>query len=64
MVNLAITVLSVLAGIWAAVASYSELNEHLLAVLALIGCVAVGIIVGALFYAVATWLFGELNTKV
>lgn len=63
MVNVAIKVLSVIAGIWCAFASYPWLNLHVMAVPALLGAVAVGILAGAAFYAGANWIMAELNTK-
>ena len=62
MVSIAIKILSVIVGIWAAFASYPWLNLHVVAVLALFGAVAVGILAGAAFYAVCNWVLGELNT--
>lgn len=62
MVDLAIKILSVLAGIWAAFASYPWLSENLVDVLALIGAIAVGVLAGALFYALANWVFANLKT--
>lgn len=63
MVDLAIKILAVIAGIWAAFASYPELNAHVLAVLALLGAVAVGILAGYLVYLILSWLFGGLNLR-
>lgn len=61
MVSLAIKVLSVIAGIIAGVASYPYLNKYVIALLAFVGAIAVGIIAGALFYTAAKWVLAEVN---
>lgn len=61
MVEVAVKIISVLVGVWAAFASYPELNEHLLALLALVGATAVGILAGALTNYVLNWMFGEVK---
>jgi len=64
MVELAIKILSVLAGIYAAFASYPQLNLHLLALLALLGAIAIGIIVGAVVYYILSWLLSTIKRGV
>lgn len=61
MVSVAIKILSVIAGIWAAFASYPYLNAHVVALLAFFGAIAVGILAGAALYYVLTWIFGEFK---
>lgn len=57
MVDLATKILTILAGLWVAVASYPELETQFeSSFLAFLGAVSLGILAGALFYAVVTWL--------
>lgn len=63
MVGVAIKILAVVGGIWAAFASYPELNLHVVALLAFFAAIAVGILVGAVVYYVLTWIFNEFNTR-
>lgn len=63
MVGIAIKILAVVGGIWAAFASYPTLNLHVVAPLALVAAIAVGILVGALVWWVLTWIFGEVTHR-
>lgn len=65
MVNIAIKFLSVVAGIWAAFASYPYINTHVVALLAVLAAVAVGVLVGAAVYYLLTWVLNgfELPPK-
>lgn len=63
MVELAIKVLAVIGGIACAVASYPYLNQYVLALLALFGAIAVGIIAGAIIYAVLNWVLASINNR-
>ena len=61
MVDLAIKVLAVIGGIVAGFASYPYLNGYVLALLAFLGAVAVGIIAGALIYYALNWLLASIK---
>lgn len=63
MVELAIKVLAVIAGIVGGVASYPYLDEYIPGLIAFIGAVAVGIIVGALAYYGLVWLLGNIKNQ-
>lgn len=63
MVGLAIKVLSVVAGIWAAFASYPYLNAHVVALLAFLAAIAVGILVGAVTWYILNWIFSEVSGR-
>lgn len=63
MIDIAIKILSIVAGIWAAFASYPYLNAHVVALLAFFAAIAVGILVGAAVLWVLTWIFGQANTR-
>lgn len=63
MIGLAIKILSVVAGIWAAFASYPYLNQHVVALLAVVAAIAVGILAGAVVLYVLTWIFGEATGR-
>lgn len=63
MVGVAIKVLAVVAGIWAAFASYPYLNLHVVALLAFFAAIAVGILTGAVVWYVLNWIFGEVSTR-
>lgn len=63
MVGIAIKILSVVGGIWAAFASYPYLNAHVVALLAFLAAIAVGILAGAIVWYVLNWLFGAVDTR-
>lgn len=63
MVGLAIKILAVVGGIWAAFASYPTINAHVIAPLALIAAIAVGILAGAVVWYVLSWIFGGTEPR-
>jgi phage shock protein PspC (stress-responsive transcriptional regulator) len=63
MVSIAIKLLSVVAGIWAAFASYPYLNLHVVAILAVVAAIAVGILSGVLVWYLLSWIFGEISKQ-
>ena len=63
MVDIAIKILSVVGGIWAAFASYPYLNKYVLAVLAFVAAIAVGILSGAVVWYILSWIFGEVSKR-
>lgn len=63
MIDLAIKILAVVGGIWAAFASYPYLNDHVFLILAIVGAAALGVLAGALIYMVLIWVFGGLNLR-
>lgn len=63
MVSIAIKVLAVIGGIWAAFASYPYLNAHVVALLAFLGAIAVGVLAGAALWYALTWIFSGIDTN-
>lgn len=63
MVEIAIKILAVVAGVWAAFASYPYLNLHVVAFLAVLAAIAVGILVGAVVWYVLNWIFGSISGR-
>ena len=63
MVELAIKILSVIAGLVAAFASYPWFTTFVMAFIAFLGAIAIGIIVGALVYYLLGWLLSTLNSS-
>lgn len=63
MVGIAIKILSVVAGIWAAFASYPYLNLHVVALLAFLAAIAVGILAGAVVWYILNWMFGSVPNR-
>jgi hypothetical protein len=57
MVSIAIKILAVVGGIWAAFVSYPYLNQHVVALLAFVAAIAVGILAGAIVWYVLNWIF-------
>lgn len=63
MISIAIKLLSIVAGVWAAFASYPYLDLHVVALLAFVAAIAVGILAGAVVYYVLNWLFNEVSGR-
>lgn len=64
MVSIAIKILSVVGGIWAAFASYPYLKLHVvIAVLAFFAAIAIGILSGAVIWYILSWIFGEVSKQ-
>lgn len=63
MVGVAIKILSVVGGIWAAFASYPYLNTHVIALLAFFAAIAIGILSGAVIWYILSWIFGEVSKR-
>lgn len=61
MVEIAIKLLALVAGIWAAFASYPYLNLHVVALLAFVAAIAVGILTGVAVLYVLSWIFGKIT---
>lgn len=63
MIGIAIKLLAIVAGIWAGFASYPYLNIHVVALLAFIAAIAVGILAGAVAWYVLNWIFSEVSNR-
>lgn len=64
MVEVAVKVLAVIVGFVAGVWAYPYLNEVVFALLAFVGAVAVGVVVGALALYFFNWLLGTVKRSV
>lgn len=63
MISIAIKILAIVTGIWSAFASYGYLNLHLVALLAFIAAIAVGVLAGAVAWYILEWIFTDLSKR-